>query len=585
MTLQVRHRRPREGVRRTPSARRRWAWLIYIVLASPLVGVQFVAEGNLFSAIYEAVGLSSVVAIVVGIRIYRPRPSAPWWLMAAGQLLWVIGDALWDWYRFFFGHAIPTTSIADVLYLLAYPVLLASLALFVRSRREALSLGGWLDAAIVAVVCATLLWELAVQFYSSQGLLLSDVVSLAYPVMDVLLIGMVARFLFVPGRRTTSFRLLVAGIGIVLVADVIYARIFSVGPWSLYDLLDACWLTGYILTGAAALHPSMVAVAGSADGQRELLTRGRFITLGCISAAPLAVYVVASLLGQSRGALLTAVGVGIVITLAVIRLSSQVEALERQSAELGRLHRERGLLLDEITRAVEEERTRMAADLHDGPIQRLTALGLHTARASMTLERGDADETAQILDRVSTGLTEEIAGLRRLMMQLRPPILSERGLVDALREYCKGLAAERSVDISFEGKVRGRIDSDAETALYRIAQEALANALKHSGTRQFRVAIEDGDGQVRLIVADDGIGFDPGTRQVLSDGSHFGLLAMRERAVMLGGTVTIGSSPGKGTVVTASIPGNGAAGHGSRRPDDRPTGEPSVRGEVRSSSS
>jgi len=514
-----------------------------------------VTHGTLSSWLYEIVGISSVVAIALGIRIFRPKPSLPWWFILAGQSLWVIGDALWDFYPFLFGHELPYPSIADAAYVLAYPLLSVGLALFVRSRREAMSTAGRLDALVVAIAGAGLIWELALQFYSTKGSLLVDVFYLIYPVVDIVLLGILARLLFVPGRWTPSFLLLVTGFVVTLLCDVLYARVFTVGPWSIYPWLGIGWLTAYILTGAAALHPSMTQIAGAPTGRHEALTRTRMLTLAGVGASPLLAYIVTALLGVRQSALGVVLISLVVLGLAIARITGLIGALERQSDELARLHRERGLLLDEVTRAVEEERTRVAADLHDGPIQRLTALGLHAQRASHRLDRGDdSRETARILHQVAEGLGEEIAKLRRLMMELRPPALSERGLVDALQDYCRTLSAERRTEIEYRASISGRVPADAETALYRIAQEALTNAVKHSRAQRIRVSLEGIDHRVRLSVSDDGVGFDPATNQMRDDGRHFGLLAMRERATMLNGELTIQSAPGQGTTVVASIP-------------------------------
>jgi signal transduction histidine kinase len=140
------------------------------------------------------------------------------------------------------------------------------------------------------------------------------------------------------------------------------------------------------------------------------------------------------------------------------------------------------------------------------------------------------------------------------MSQLRPPVLSERGLVDALRDHADALASERGIAATVEGPGELRLPPDVETGLYRIAQEALMNATRHSGGTRIDVKVEANDTHVRLWVRDDGAGFDAAEKLNRREGLHFGLLAMRERASMLHGELRIASVPGKGTKVTVVAP-------------------------------
>jgi signal transduction histidine kinase len=206
--------------------------------------------------------------------------------------------------------------------------------------------------------------------------------------------------------------------------------------------------------------------------------------------------------------------------------------------------------VDEVARAVEAERNRLAADLHDGAVQRLTALSL---RAHVTAGRVDDPVAAQQMRQIGEDLQVQVADLRALMARLQPPALAELGLAEALRDHADRFCPPFGVDVTVLGDARRGFDRDSETAAYRIAQEAIANAARHAAARRIEVRIEDLDGLLRITVADDGCGFDP--EGVRPEGvRHFGLTAMRARANALGGTLRIRSTQAAGTVVVAELP-------------------------------
>jgi signal transduction histidine kinase len=226
------------------------------------------------------------------------------------------------------------------------------------------------------------------------------------------------------------------------------------------------------------------------------------------------------------------------------------DAGERNGVE----HRERQLALGDVTRAVEQERNRLAAELHDGPIQRVTGLGMRAYLGLQELRAGHDGEAARNFEEIEVGLGREVRALRALVTQLRPPVLSERGLVDALRDHARSIAYERGVVTVVAGSIDPRMSEEIETGLYRIAQEALTNAYRHSGAGRIDVSVEEAGPGIRLTVRDDGTGFDATTLFSHDGGRHYGLLSMRERAAVLRGSLTITSGAGEGTTVVADVP-------------------------------
>ncbi len=202
--------------------------------------------------------------------------------------------------------------------------------------------------------------------------------------------------------------------------------------------------------------------------------------------------------------------------------------------------------------AAEEERQRWARELHDDTLQSLSALriGLSAARRA---PRPDALERAvgQAVDQ----LEEAIANLRGLITDLRPAALDELGVraaIEALadRSSRHDLEVDVSIDLAYErGEVDARHTEELETALYRIVQEALTNAVKHGHAKRAVVEIGEHDGSIRLIVRDNGRGFDAG-----ADTAGFGLLGIGERIALLNGELDVDSTKGAGTTISARIP-------------------------------
>lgn len=248
-------------------------------------------------------------------------------------------------------------------------------------------------------------------------------------------------------------------------------------------------------------------------------------------------------LTDARGATGVA-GFGIDIT---GRLGAEEQA-RRYAADVRRL-------MDRLVTAQESERRRLADDLHDLIGQNLTALGIDLASVSQRLKGAAADPAvAARLEAMKSLVERTIYSIRGVMTDLRPPALQEYGLVPALRTYGNDFAERTGLKVSVgaQGQER-RLPDGAELALFRIAQEALTNAAKHSGGTAVHVRIEHEEGMVRLTVEDDGRGFaDPvGARSERRGG--WGLPAMRERAEALGGALRI-EFPGRGTRLVVDLP-------------------------------
>ena len=204
--------------------------------------------------------------------------------------------------------------------------------------------------------------------------------------------------------------------------------------------------------------------------------------------------------------------------------------------------------------AIESERNRIARDLHDGPVQGVSAASLSLEAVLLMLKAGDLPEGIEVLAKVRRELSEEADNLRRLMSGLRPPLLEERGLIPALREMLDKYGRDNDVETEFFDRPMAEIPADLETLAYRVVQEALSNSSKHAKAARVTITVEAVGGQLRVEVADDGIGFDSAQAREYLRMGRVGLASMRERVELANGTFMVHSTPGKGTTVMATLP-------------------------------
>lgn len=207
-----------------------------------------------------------------------------------------------------------------------------------------------------------------------------------------------------------------------------------------------------------------------------------------------------------------------------------------------------------LIEAQEQERARLARELHDDTTQRLARLAIDAAR----LEASQAEPAARdILGDLHQGLVDLSEDVRTLAYQLHPSVLEDLGLADALRVECERLSRQHGVPIDLTlGKAPDAVPHATALCLFRVAQEALRNALRHSGASELKVSLSATDEGLQLVVRDDGAGFDA-TRQRARQ--TLGLSSMRERVTLLGGDFDVETAPGFGTIVLAWVPLSGAA--------------------------
>jgi signal transduction histidine kinase len=200
---------------------------------------------------------------------------------------------------------------------------------------------------------------------------------------------------------------------------------------------------------------------------------------------------------------------------------------------------------------VTEERNRLARELHDAVSQTLFSLSL-TAEAAAELVEEDPVRARKEIQHLAELARSAQTEMRNLVFELRPAELVADGLVATLRKHVEIVRRVHGVPVELNVVGPRRLDATSELALFRIVQEALNNALKHSGATTIRVTLELAADQARVAVTDDGGGFDPEALPVRS--KHLGLASMEERARDIGGRLRIDSSPASGTTVSVEVP-------------------------------
>jgi PAS domain S-box-containing protein len=231
------------------------------------------------------------------------------------------------------------------------------------------------------------------------------------------------------------------------------------------------------------------------------------------------------------------------------------DALREQIEERERMEAERFALLQKLVTSQEDERRRIARDMHDSLGQQLTALRLKLASMKTDLYRdGRLGEGLERLQELAKRLDEEV---NFLVWELRPTVLDDLGLVAAIENYVQEWVRHYGISAEFHAGKLGetRLAPDVETNLYRITQEALNNTYKHAKAKNANIVLESRNKEVVLVIEDDGIGFNAdAVRPSPEESRGLGLVGMRERASIIGGKVEIESSPGNGTTVFVRVP-------------------------------
>lgn len=243
-------------------------------------------------------------------------------------------------------------------------------------------------------------------------------------------------------------------------------------------------------------------------------------------------------LGVSEDEMLDSIAVAVAGSAARHRAASTIESLRR-------------LATRRLVEAQERERSIVAADIHDGVLQQLGATAIRLELAQSRVEQGDFTAAREIIEDGAGEIRSCARELRALLMELRPQVLDDNGLSAALKELGGNV---EGVEIDVTADVPDNIGNEYSITIFRIVQEALTNIQKHAHANHGSVRVTLRNGAIEIEIRDDGIGYEAAVTGPSLEGSHLGLLGMRERARMLGGNFSIEGHSGEGTVIKLHLP-------------------------------
>ena len=555
------------------------AWLVFLgwmaVVTSAYAAAHFTGPQWLNSGLmFNVVGVSAVVAILVGARRNVRGRRLPWYLFALGQTLYVLGDVFSDNYGLFFGGALPSVSIADAFYLAFYLPLIAGILLLIRERRGAQDRESLVDSLVITVAATAFSWTFLMAPGAHQASSLpTKLVALAYPLMDVLVLGVLVRLLVANGPRAIGFALLVLGFGAQLVADSIYGWQLLHGGYVKGSPVDIGWAIFYALLGASALHPSTRKLVERHAAQTSRLIGRRIGLLGAAALAVPALLLTRAVLAKNLDVGVLAVAAAALFVLVLVRMT-------------GLMHGRDDAVQREADRTAELAAAEQSAKAKDQFVSQVS----HELRTPLTSIRGflaillddDADrvsaadrgEYLAVIDRNSRRLLRLVEDLLFVAQMDEGRFVldkTEFDLVEVLAEAvdaARPLADERQIELRDQSETKLQLLGDRDRVA-QVIDNLLSNALKFTPEGgEVTVDIARSNGNARLVVADTGVGMrrdeighlferfyrtDAATTQAVQ-GSGLGLSICKAIVEAHGGLITADSRLGLGTSLTIELP-------------------------------
>jgi len=319
----------------------RESWWIYLAAMTALTAgygvAHFAGPAWLRSGlVFNLIGGASVAALIVGARRCSGASRRPWYLLALAQGLFVASGVLAYNYERLFGSPLPFPSVADQFHLAFYPLLVGAMLLLIRARHEDRDRSGLIDALIVTAALATLLWVYLIAPYATDHALsvLRRMTSIAYPAMDILVLGIVARMAAGSHRREPAFVLLLSGAVVLLLSDAFYGVKLLGGGFAIDGMPGTGWAVYYTLLGAAALHPSMRRLSEPGPPRDGHLTRARLALLACASLTVPLLIVVRAALGESLNLYVLVGASGLMFALVLLRMAGIVRRNEELAVQM-----------------------------------------------------------------------------------------------------------------------------------------------------------------------------------------------------------------------------------------------------------
>jgi diguanylate cyclase (GGDEF)-like protein len=545
------------GVRQAPAVWRSLrgdagpAMLALLIGGVLVVGYFLLPSPDLQDLAYQVPGMLAVPAVLAGIALHRPSNPWPWVLLAAGLALTTTGD--WTWVVLARVYELePFPSLADAFYLGGMGLTVAAVVWMVRGRIPGGDRAGVLDALIVAVGVGLVSWTfLMAPIVADPTAAFADIAfALAYPMLDILLLGVLVRIVLAPGPRVPSLTFLMGALVAFLASDFPYAFLALSDGYYTGHIVDAGWLIGSVLWATAALHPSMREVAEPVEAAEARLSAWRLILLAGASLMAPAVLVIQWVTGSPIDVPVIAAGCVVLFLLVIARLGGVVSDLRSTLRQRQRLERElehralhdpltglanRVLFSDRLGRALAQRDERVAAlflDLDDfktindthghqagdellGAVAEVlrrnvrpedTVARLGGDEFAILVERGASEGTARVLaDRLLTALRRpvRVAGRDRAISASIGISLGTSGVADAetlMREADIAMYVAKG-----EGKGGSSIfDPRTHASVVRSIglREDLERAIRHRQFElQYQPMVDTGSGELAAVEA------------------------------------------------------------------------------------
>jgi diguanylate cyclase (GGDEF)-like protein/PAS domain S-box-containing protein len=313
------------------ATRRLRAWHVYLLLGALITGAYFLVSSQTAQHTLRLLLIvSALAAVVIGVHVHRPSRPLPWYLFAAALVMSILGTLTYGYYEVVVGIVAPLVTLADAFFIASYACAAAAL-LLIQGRRLVRDRASTIDPIIVAVGVGMISWVFFMRPYAKDPLLTMTerLVSIAYPLMVVLLLAFVVRLLLVPGARPRAYYPLVTGVLCVLVFDTTYSAMTLAGTYETGNPIDAFELLFYVLFGVAALHPSMADLSTTVLHPVTKLTRRRLALLAAASLAAPGVLALQAARGESIDVPVIAGGSAVLFLLVLARMGGIMRTRER----------------------------------------------------------------------------------------------------------------------------------------------------------------------------------------------------------------------------------------------------------------
>lgn len=484
--------------------------------------------------------VDGLVIVVIGLRVLAdPRSRAAWSCMTLGLVAAFAGSSA------YFAHyrhldPIPQVSWADAGWLLFYLLLAVGLVLRLRARARRMPFSLSLDGLIAGLTAAALAENYVDGAEITVG---GDDATLltAYPIADLLLLAVAVAALAMLGRAGgLSWWLLSASFVTFFVADALYAGLVADDAYVSGSPVDLGWLLARLLLMGAALASLRPTEFRTVDLEGVSV----LVLPGICALAVLAMLVHGSLTGLNPLAAVLALCAGVLMVGRTALTFRELRALTEARLRA---------LSERLVEAQDDERARIAADVHDDSVQALAAVDLRLGALRNRL-RGTAPEEAAAVEGAQDTVHAAAVRLRRLLFELETPVL-DATLAEGLRDAAAHVFDESGTTWSVAERGRSPLPQQVRVSAYRIAREAMVNARKHAEAAHVSVVVDATDQGVEVHVVDDGRGTPQAAPTRGSGRRHSGVVGMRDRAAASGGWWRSGPGPdGVGTDVAFFLP-------------------------------